>query len=156
MPVLRIPNMCNIAHFCRIFNSLVHGLGESVPSDLFGNYLRAANEQRIISRSAPVHSQGNESLVASGSSISRWETWVSQSCLMKLTPQIRGRRWMLPPEAIDPSEFGQLDHRIDIYHTGLLFLQLAYGDDLWFTAEEIKSGKPREMALVLPSPTTSP
>jgi hypothetical protein len=65
-------------------------------------------------------------------------------------------QWMLPPEAIDPSEFGQLDHRIDIYHTGLLFLQLAYGDDLWFTAEEIKSGKPREMALVLPSPTTSP
>src|SRR5882672_3658520 len=31
-------------------------------------------------------------------------------------------QWMLPPEVIDSSEFGPLDHRGDIYHCGLLFL----------------------------------
>jgi serine/threonine protein kinase len=60
--------------------------------------------------------------------------------------------WMLPPEALDSSEFGPLDYRIDIYHCGLLFLQLAYAKDLRFTAEEIKAGKPREMALQLSAP----
>lgn len=60
--------------------------------------------------------------------------------------------WMLPPEAMDSSEFGPLDHRIDIYHCGLLFLHLASGRELRFTAEEVKSGKPREMALQLPTP----
>jgi serine/threonine protein kinase len=61
-------------------------------------------------------------------------------------------QWMLPPEAVDSSEFGPLDHRIDIYHSGLLFLQLARSQELQFKPEEIKAGKPREMALQLPSP----
>ncbi len=61
-------------------------------------------------------------------------------------------QWMLPPEAVDPVEFGPLDHRIDIYHCGLLFLQLAYSRELRFTPEETKSGKPRQMALQLPAP----
>jgi serine/threonine protein kinase len=60
--------------------------------------------------------------------------------------------WMLPPEALDSSEFGQLDHRIDIYHCGLLFLQLARAKDLRFTVDEIKAGLPREMALQLAAP----
>ncbi len=60
--------------------------------------------------------------------------------------------WMLPPEVPEPSEFGPLDHRIDIYHCGLLFLNLAHGGELQFTAEEIKAGKPRELALQLPVP----
>ncbi|HVC00297.1 MAG TPA: hypothetical protein VNJ12_13340 [Candidatus Dormibacteraeota bacterium] len=59
---------------------------------------------------------------------------------------------MLPPEVLEPSEFGPLDHRIDIYHCGLLFLNLAHGEELRFTAEEIKSGMPRVMALQLPAP----
>lgn len=62
-------------------------------------------------------------------------------------------QWMLPPEALDSSEFGPLDSRIDIYHCGLLFLQLAHAQDLRFTVEEIKEGKPREMALQLAPPT---
>ena len=60
--------------------------------------------------------------------------------------------WMLPLEVLEPSEFGPLDHRIDIYHCGLLFLNLAHGEELRFTAEEIKSGMPRVMALQLPAP----
>jgi serine/threonine-protein kinase len=61
-------------------------------------------------------------------------------------------QWMLPPEALDSSEFGALDHRVDIYHCGLLFLQLAYSKDLRFSVEEVKEGKPREMALQLAAP----
>jgi len=60
--------------------------------------------------------------------------------------------WMLPPEILEPSEFGPLDHRMDIYHCGLLFLHLALGRELQFTAEEIKAGKPRELAIQLPAP----
>jgi eukaryotic-like serine/threonine-protein kinase len=61
-------------------------------------------------------------------------------------------QWMLPPEVLNPVEYGPMDHRIDIYHLGLLFLQLAHSKELRFTKEDILSGKPREMALALPSP----
>jgi serine/threonine protein kinase len=47
--------------------------------------------------------------------------------------------WMLPPEVLDPSDFGPMDHRIDIYHCGLLFLCLAHGQELNFTSDEIKN-----------------
>ena len=57
-----------------------------------------------------------------------------------------------PPEALDPAGYGPLDHRIDIYHLGLLFLELAYGKEHCFTREEIIAGRPREMALELPPP----
>ena len=60
--------------------------------------------------------------------------------------------WLLPPEVLAPSKFGPIDHRVDIYHLGLLFLQLAYSQCLQFTREEILSGKPREMALNLSNP----
>lgn len=60
--------------------------------------------------------------------------------------------WIRPPEALDPAEYGPLDHRIDIYHLGLLFLQLAHSKELRFTREEILAGKPREMALELGPP----
>jgi serine/threonine-protein kinase len=60
--------------------------------------------------------------------------------------------WMLPPEVLNPSEFGPTDHRIDIYHLGLLFLQLAHSQELRFTEQEILAGKPRELALALPPP----
>lgn len=60
--------------------------------------------------------------------------------------------WMLPPEGLDPGTFGPSDRRIDIYHVGLLFLQLALSKELAFTEAEILAGKPREMALELPAP----
>ena len=61
-------------------------------------------------------------------------------------------QWMLPPEILNSTEFGPIDHRLDIYHIGLLFLQLAYSQEMKFTAQEILDGKPREMALALPTP----
>ena len=60
--------------------------------------------------------------------------------------------WMLPPEVLNPSEFGPIDHRIDIYHAGLLLLELAYSRELSFTPEEITNGRPREMARALSAP----
>jgi len=60
--------------------------------------------------------------------------------------------WMLPPEALDPDEFGTFDHRIDIYHCGLLFLQILQGQQLEFTREEVLEGAPRQMAEALPPP----
>lgn len=60
--------------------------------------------------------------------------------------------WMRPPEALYPLEFGTVDNRIDIYHIGLLLLQLAHSQELYFTQEEILAGRPREMALSLSSP----
>lgn len=61
-------------------------------------------------------------------------------------------QWMLPPEIVNPDEFGPIDHRIDLYHLGLVFLQLALSTKLSFTREEILEGKPRQMALGLPQP----
>lgn len=61
-------------------------------------------------------------------------------------------KWLLSPEILKSSEFGPIDTRIDIYHLGLLFLQLACSKRLKFTPEEVLSGKPREIALQLPSP----
>ncbi|HET9225509.1 MAG TPA: protein kinase family protein [Thermoanaerobaculia bacterium] len=60
--------------------------------------------------------------------------------------------WIRPPEALDIAEYGPLDHRIDIYHLGLVFLQLAHSRELRFTQEEILDGRPREMALQLAPP----
>ena len=61
-------------------------------------------------------------------------------------------QWMLPPEVLNSAEFGPIDHRLDIYHIGLLFLQLAYSQELRFTEQEILDGKPREMTNSLPAP----
>ncbi|MBK9616647.1 MAG: serine/threonine-protein kinase [Uliginosibacterium sp.] len=54
--------------------------------------------------------------------------------------------WMRAPETLIPSEFGPMDHRMDIYHCGLLFLQVLRGEPLTFTREEILAGRPREIA----------
>ena len=64
-------------------------------------------------------------------------------------------QWLLPPEVLNPNEFGPIDTGIDIYHLGLLFLQLAYSRRLQFTCEEILFGRPGEMALQLPFPYNS-
>jgi len=60
--------------------------------------------------------------------------------------------WMRAPESIDSKEFGPLDKRMDIYHCGLLFLQITLGKPLTFTTEEVLLGKPRELALELEAP----
>jgi hypothetical protein len=60
--------------------------------------------------------------------------------------------WMRPPEAINCQEFGPLDHRIDIYHCGLLMLQVLTGKELSLTREEILAGAPRDLAIKMPQP----
>ncbi len=63
--------------------------------------------------------------------------------------------WMLPPEYLGSARFGTIDHRMDIYHCGLLFLHLFHGSELQFTQEEIIAGKPQEMAEDLKPPYNS-
>lgn len=60
--------------------------------------------------------------------------------------------WMRAPESLDPSEFGPMDHRMDMYHCGLLFLQVLLGRRLAFSREEVLAGGPRELALSLDTP----
>lgn len=60
--------------------------------------------------------------------------------------------WMRAPESLEPKEFGPMDRRMDIYHCGLLFLQIILGKPLAFSREDVLLGKPRELALQLESP----
>lgn len=60
-------------------------------------------------------------------------------------------QWMLPPEALNPTEFGQMGKSMDIYHTGLLLLALLINRVPQFTREEILAGEPRKMAEGLTS-----
>lgn len=61
-------------------------------------------------------------------------------------------QWMLPPEHLNPNEFGNLDQRVDIYHCALLLMQVLVGKKLDFTREEILEGEPRRIAERLPPP----
>lgn len=74
----------------------------------------------------------------------------------KIVPDVNAQNtrasWLAPPEALEPTEFGPLDRRIDIYHAGLLLPHLAYSRELHFTRDEILEGKPRRMASALPPP----
>jgi serine/threonine protein kinase len=60
--------------------------------------------------------------------------------------------WIRPPEAIVSDEFGPMDHRVDLYHCGLVLLQMIRGEELRFSREEILAGAPRDAALALPPP----
>jgi eukaryotic-like serine/threonine-protein kinase len=57
-----------------------------------------------------------------------------------------------PPEALQPEEFGALDHRSDVYQAGLLFMNFLTREKCAFTVEEIVAGAPRERAEELPFP----
>ena len=61
-------------------------------------------------------------------------------------------KWMLPPEAIRPDEFGLIGRKVDIYHAGLTLLSLLLGRIPTFSEEEIVSGGPRKLAEALNSP----
>ena len=60
-------------------------------------------------------------------------------------------QWMLPPEFLKPEEFGVLGKHVDIYHVGLLLLNLLLGKTPNFTKEEIIAGRPKELAEGLSS-----
>lgn len=57
--------------------------------------------------------------------------------------------WMRAPESLNLQEFGPMDHRMDIYHCGLLLLQVLLGRPLTFSRDEVLAGAPRQQALQL-------
>jgi serine/threonine-protein kinase len=59
--------------------------------------------------------------------------------------------WMLPPEYLDPVQYGQVGKQTDIYHIGLLLLSVLLGEIPKFTHQEILDGKPRQIAESLNS-----
>jgi serine/threonine-protein kinase len=61
-------------------------------------------------------------------------------------------RWMIPPEALDPSQFGSLGKQLDIYHAGLCLLGLMLKGVPQFSEADIREGKPRMMAEQIPHP----
>lgn len=60
--------------------------------------------------------------------------------------------WMLPPESLDPAAFGRLGPLTDLYHIGLVLLQVYLGQPLQFTREQIVAGAPRDRAATIPGP----
>ncbi|MBK7954728.1 MAG: serine/threonine-protein kinase [Candidatus Accumulibacter sp.] len=60
-------------------------------------------------------------------------------------------QWMVPPEALDPNEFGPVSRATDIYHTALLLLALLVGRTPSFTQDEVRAGAPRQLAESLNS-----
>lgn len=61
-------------------------------------------------------------------------------------------QWMLPPEVLNPAEFGAPGKSVDIYHCGLMLLSLLVGKELTFTEEEALHGVPRLMAERIGTP----
>lgn len=59
--------------------------------------------------------------------------------------------WMLPPEYLDGASFGVMDHRVDVYHSALLLLQVLTGQHLKLTRADVVAGVPRQMAEQLGS-----
>jgi len=61
-------------------------------------------------------------------------------------------QWMLPPEFLDPDQFGRVGQQTDIYHCGLVLLQVHTGKPCKFSRDEILEGAPRKLAESLPAP----
>ncbi len=60
--------------------------------------------------------------------------------------------WMRPPESLAPDQFGSLGHQVDLYHTGLLLLNMLLPQPVYeYSDSEIVGGKPRVLAENLPS-----
>lgn len=57
-----------------------------------------------------------------------------------------------PPEAINPDEFGPIDHRVDVFQIGLILLQILHGHRIEFDQAQILDGVPRKLAENLNSP----
>ena len=55
-------------------------------------------------------------------------------------------QWMLPPEAIDPSQFGQVGRTLDVYHVALMLLALTLNRVPTFTRDDVLEGVPRQLA----------
>jgi len=68
-----------------------------------------------------------------------------------LSPAGTMAKWLMPPEVLRPTHFTPLDRRIDIYHIGLVFLQMLSGKDIRFSTDEVCSGVPQQKAIEIDS-----
>lgn len=85
-----------------------------------------------------------------------WSFKVGDLGISRLETDIRAfntllAQWMIPPEALDPAEFGQVSRATDIYHAALLLLALLVGRTPTFTPDEVLAGAPRQLAESLSS-----
>jgi len=70
-----------------------------------------------------------------------------------LMPGKHKAKWNPPPETIDPDRFGKESHKMDIYSTALVLMELLNGEELGrFSEEEICAGEPQRMASEHDSP----
>jgi hypothetical protein len=69
-----------------------------------------------------------------------------------MSPEGTFQNWIIPPEALLPDEFGPVDHCADLYQAGLVLLGFLLGAECKFDADEIQSGRPRELAEALQHP----
>lgn len=77
-----------------------------------------------------------------------WSFKIGDLGISRLETDIRAfntllAQWMLPPEAINPGEFGQVSRATDVYHVALLLLAIVLGKTPSFTSEEIANGAAR-------------
>ncbi|WP_442592881.1 protein kinase family protein [Parapusillimonas sp. JC17] len=61
-------------------------------------------------------------------------------------------QWIMPPECLNHSEFGAVGRHVDIYHVGLLLLNLIHNKELHFGRQDILDGVPRQLAEAHSSP----
>jgi eukaryotic-like serine/threonine-protein kinase len=64
---------------------------------------------------------------------------------------MRIAKWLTPPEYLNPSRHGLMDHRVDVYQAGLLLLAVLLGRVPRFSFEEIAVGLPGKTAAELQS-----
>lgn len=55
--------------------------------------------------------------------------------------------WMLPPEHLNPPLFGQVGKQTDLYHVGMLLLNVLLGQVQQYSKDEVLGGEPRNRAL---------
>lgn len=60
--------------------------------------------------------------------------------------------WMRPPELLAPQEYGAIGPQVDIYHAGLLMMNMLLPQPVYsYSDEEVTGGKPMAMAEALSS-----
>lgn len=118
----------------------IHGHG-IVHKDLHpGNVLISQSQDRMVPQKPPV-----------------WSFKICDLGISRLEGDIRLFNtilapWMVPPEFLDPLQFGVLGRHVDIYHAGLLFLGLLTRRTPDFTHDQIVAGVPRQAAEAIKTP----
>ena len=117
----------------------IHGSGYIHKDIHAGNVFVSQTSDRMVPTKDPV-----------------WSFKLGDLGISRLETEVRAfntllAQWMLPPEAIDSQQFGEVSRGTDIYHVGLLLLAVLLRRSPSFTNEEVLAGVPRQMAEALPS-----